>query len=371
MIYQKTKSLIPHSIANRVLTVGPDHINYRGGIGGVMNVYAEHFTKYKYITSHKSNLNKWSSIPFFITQYIRFIQVLLSDTTVQIIHLQGSFKGSFYRKFIFFFIAKYGFGKKVLYHMHGSKFDVFYYNSDLITKRLIRFLAERADIVVCLSNYWYTFFSQNFRTCRLEILPNVINQLEPLHKINFTRPTNELLQLLFLGAIGERKGIFDLLDVLRQHKHAFTGKLLLRVGGNGETERLQVYIREHELKDLVQFEGWVSGDKKHELLSTCNIYILPSYHEGLPISILEAMNYQLPIISTPVGGTAEVVHEGINGFLVQPGDKQAIADRLMRFIDQPELPQIMGKASSLIVKEYLPESVFPKLQKLYESLLES
>ena len=101
---------------------------------------------------------------------------------------------------------------------------------------------------------------------------------------------------------------------------------------DGETERLLTYLADHKLETLVQFEGWVSGEKKHELLSSSDVYILPSYHEGLPISILEAMNYQLPVIATPVGGTAEAVQEGINGFLVTPGDKDALYDRLLQFL---------------------------------------
>ncbi|WP_461106660.1 glycosyltransferase family 4 protein [Spirosoma koreense] len=334
-----------------------------------MNVYARHFAVYKCVTSHKPINSKWALIPFFIGQYRRFVQTLMTDRAIRIVHLQGSFKGSFYRKFALFLTAKYVFGKQVVYHMHGSKFDVFYHNSDPISKRMIRMLVEGADVVVCLSDYWYTFFSENFRTRRLEILGNVIHQRQPEQETPFSRPQNGPLQVLFLGAIGERKGIFDLLEVLRQNRHVFTGQLLLRVGGNGETERLQAYIREHKLEDLVRFEGWVSGEKKHELLSTSDLYILPSYHEGLPISILEAMNYQLPILSTPVGGTAEAVHEGINGFLVAPGDKDAMADRLMRFISQPELVSTMGEASGRIVRQYLPETIFPQLRGLYESLL--
>ncbi|UFH56352.1 glycosyltransferase family 4 protein [Spirosoma sp. KNUC1025] len=366
----ETEALIPQSIAEQVLTAGPDHINYRGGVGSVMNVYARHFAEYKCVTSHKPTTTKWALIPFFISQYVRFVQTLRSDRAIRIVHLQGSFKGSFYRKLALFLTAKYGFGKKIVYHMHGSKFDVFYHNSDPISKRLIRLLVEGADTVVCLSDYWYTFFSENFRTQRLEILGNVIHQREPELETPFIRTENGPLQLLFLGAIGERKGIFDLLDALRQHRQFFTGRLVLRVGGNGETERLQSYIRDNQLEELVQFEGWVSGEKKHELLSTSDVYILPSYHEGLPISILEAMNYQLPILSTPVGGTAEAVHEGVNGFLVSPGDKEAMADRLMRFVSQPELASTMGLASSRIVRQYLPETIFPQLRNLYESLLQ-
>ena len=119
----------------------------------------------------------------------------------------------------------------------------------------------------------------------------------------------------------------------------------------------------------MHFEGWVSGEKKHQLLSISDVYILPSYHEGLPISILEAMYYQLPVISTPVGGTAEAVQEGVNGFLVTPGDKAALYDRLVKFMVQPDLARTMGVASGRIVSRYLPDTIFAQLSDIYKSML--
>lgn len=369
--YRKTEAaLIPDEVARRVLTVGPDHIHYRGGIGSVMNVYARHFAVFKYVTTHKPTAHKWQLILFFLRQYILFINTLRSDTDIRIVHLQGSSHGSFYRKLVLFLTARYGFGKQVIYHMHGSRFEDFYHRSDPVSKRLIRFLVERADTVVCLSAYWQNFFAQNFRIRRLEVLNNVIHERQPTEPALRPEAGTNALKVLFLGAIGHRKGIFDLLDVLRQHRDMFEGRLVLHVGGNGETERLQAFIREHRLESMVRFEGWVSGEKKHELLSTSDVYILPSYNEGLPLSILEAMNYHLPVISTPVGGTAEAVQEGINGFLVAPGDKAALCNRLMRFVSQPERVTTMGAASGRIVRQYQPATIFPQLCTLYRSMLQ-
>ncbi len=364
----RNEVLVPRQLAERVLTVGPDHINYRGGIGGVMNVYARHFSVYKYITTHKPTTHKWQLGLFFLKQYGRFVATLQQDKAIQLVHIQASSHGSFYRKLVLFITAKYGFGKQVIYHMHGSRFETFYHNSDPVSKFLIRFLVERADVVIGLSDYWRTFFNQNFQVRRLEVLGNVIHQRDSA-EVFYPKAAGGPLNVLFLGAIGQRKGIFDLLDVLREHRAVFEGRLVLRIGGNGETERLQDYIRQHNLESLAQFEGWVSGEKKHELLSSSDVYILPSYHEGLPISILEAMNYHLPVISTPVGGTAEAVQEGINGFLVMPGDKEALYARLLQFVVQPELASTMGAASGRIVRRYLPETIFAHLCDIYESML--
>ena len=358
---------IPITTSERVVTIGPDHINYKGGIGGVMNVYSKYFGAYKYVTTHKEVNEKWQQIPFFLLQTYYFVKLIIEDKDIRIVHIQGSSHGSFYRKFILFIIAKYGFKLKIIYHMHGSRFERFYVQSDFISRKLVKFLAENSDIVICLSDYWKNFFNSSFRTKRLEILGNVIDKVD---NVLIKRVKNDKLNLLFLGAVGERKGIFDLLEAISASRHFFSGRLILTVGGNGETIRLENYIREHHLEDLVQYVGWVSGEKKHQLLSNSDLYILPSYNEGLPISILEAMSYHLPIISTPVGGTAEVVREDVNGFLIDPGDKAAMITRIKRFIDEPKLLTEMGHASGQLVKNYLPETIFPKLNELYESLLD-
>jgi len=360
--------LIPLDTAERVLTVGPDHINYRGGVGSVMNVYARHFATFKCVTTHRV-MSKGKLIFFFLRQYLRFVQTLLNDPVIAIVHIQASTHGSFYRKLLLFLTARYLFRKRVIYHMHGSRFVEFYEKSDPVSKRLIRFLIEKSDIVIVLSTYWRDYFNRHFRVRRLEILNNIIHQRDKSSGFPI-RPVGKLpVRLLFLGAIGQRKGIFDLLDGIRQYRDSFDGRLVLYVGGNGETNRLQSYIAQHRLESIVKFEGWVSGIRKHELLSTCDVFILPSYNEGLPLSILEAMNYHLPIIATPVGGTAEVVHEEINGFLVTPGDQKAMCQRLMRFIDNPELITRMGSESGRLITNYQPAAVLPQLHRFYSDLL--
>lgn len=107
---------------------------------------------------------------------------------------------------------------------------------------------------------------------------------------------------MFMGEISMRKGGFDLLQAISDNKEYFKDKLLLRMGGNEVDGDIKTFIRNHQLEDFVSYEGWISGEKKTECLNWEDVYILPSYNEGLPIAILEAMSYKHPVISTPVGG---------------------------------------------------------------------
>ena len=144
---------------------------------------------------------------------------------------------------------------------------------------------------------------------------------------------------------------------------------LFFLGGDGDIEEVNQIITNEKLEDIVKYEGWVSGEKKVELLNMADAYILPSYNEGLPISVLEAMSYKLPIISTKVGGIPEILEDGINGFIMEPGDKKAIKEAIDRLMNDVDLRKKMGLESAHKVKAHLPEHVEKQLEQLYDHLL--
>ncbi len=98
------------------------------------------------------------------------------------------------------------------------------------------------------------------------------------------------------------------------------------------------------------------------MLNWADVFILPSFNEGLPISILEAMSYGMPIISTPVGGISEVVKNNLNGTIISPGNAEEISIAMMKYIASPEIIKAEGEDSKNIVKFYLPEYVLNHLK---------
>lgn len=366
--------IIPLEISEKILTIGPgDYLAYSGGMGYVLNTYYNNFETFNYLKAHEHKYHKakWPLIKFFTGQLFKFIGILLSNKKIKILHIHGAAYGSFYRKYILFYIGKFIFRKKVIYHVHGSEFSKFYMESGGFTKRLVKHFVENADLLICLSLSWKTFFTTNFkRIKKIEILKNGIEKPAiAINQLVQARMGAPKITFLFLGALGDRKGVFDLLNAAVIYKAYFTGKITIVIGGNGEVERLKDYIKNNELDEIVHFEGWVSGDKKADLLKSSSVYILPTYNEGLPIAILEAMSYALPIISTPVGGIPEIVLNENNGFLINPGDTEAIFQALKKFIDDPRLVENMGLSSAEIVEPYYIEKVLEDLLLLYTFLL--
>lgn len=145
-----------------------------------------------------------------------------------------------------------------------------------------------------------------------------------------------------------------------------SGTAILEIGGNKMEAELTEAIHNLQLDDCVHFNGFVSGEKKTGLLRRTDVFVLPSYNEGLPISILEAMSYGCAILSTPVGGIPEIVRD--NGILVEPGNIQGIADTIFELADTSSCRQ-MGLVSQEIVKAFYPDSVMSSLSQIYLSLL--
>lgn len=170
---------------------------------------------------------------------------------------------------------------------------------------------------------------------------------------------------MYMGEISKRKGGFDLLKAIVDNKEYFADKLLLRMGGNEVDGDIKAYILENGLESFVTYEGWIAGQKKIDCLNWEDVYILPSYNEGLPIAILEAMAYSHPVISTPVGGIPEIIKSGENGILVQPGDTKGIADAIKFYIENHDAIRKQGNNAFNVVQNFFPEKVFGDLKALY------
>ena len=340
-----------------ILTIGIDYRVVRGGVAAVENVYSTFYQPFNHVTTTVTN-GQVKKLLVLCKAIMQFLYWMLFHPEIKIVHVQGSVGASFWRKAIFIYIAKF-FHKKVVWHMHAGRFAVFYQQHRYAVRKVV----NKSDVIIALSEYWKEYFKNEFPTKRVEIIKNVISAPR-VHK-----QQTGYFTLLFLGLLGKNKGIYDLLECIRDHKVEFQGKLKLYIGGNGEIEHVKQLIKEYGIADIVIFEGWVSGDKKIELLNKSDAYILPSYKEGLPISILEAMSYGMPIISTPVGGIPEIVSNGENGYLVEPGNKEDIYKAIISLLNDSDLRNRMGSVSLSRVGEHLPEYVEKQLETLYDSLL--
>lgn len=325
----------------------------------MLKMYRRHFTGARFFTSKARPLA-------FLFVCIRFGRLLALTPQVRIVHIHGASRGSFYRKYTLFLIAKYLFRRKVIYHVHGAEFHLFYEKAGGFMQGRIRHFIDEADVLICLSKSWKRFFLQHFWPSRIMVVPNTVESVTPR-----SAAQQEKVIFLFMGRIGERKGIYDLVKAASLLSMQYDQQFEIWMGGDGNVQAVECLVDSNGLQDTIFLKGWVTGHAKEELFRKATVFVLPSYNEGLPISVLEAMSYGMPVIATDVGGIPELVKNGESGLLIKAGDIAALRDAMERFIQDRQLAQRMGLASAAIVqREFVFEQTKATLEKLYTELSE-
>jgi glycosyltransferase involved in cell wall biosynthesis len=352
--------IIDKELSSKILMTGDYYKHsHPGGISAVVQYWSDNIEDLQYYPIYRSG-GRLTKGWWFVTSYARLFIRLCTDRNIRIVHLHTAADGSFKRNSQLIRMIR-RFDKRIILHIHASRFKDFFNESTEKGRHEILKTLDSTDRLIVLSQSWKEWFmSQGIAEDKITILHNITP--DPT-RIPEARTQDGRLHLLFMGEIGQRKGVFDILRALRDHKEEIAGKLELRIGGNRQEELLMSRIKEYGLENMVIFEGWVSGEKKLRLLNWADVYILPSFNEGLPISILEAMSYGCPIISTPVGGIPEVVND--NGILVRPGESDEIFAAIRRYIDKPQLIRQEGLASLRNVSTYLPDHVMNHLREIY------
>jgi glycosyltransferase involved in cell wall biosynthesis len=261
---------------------------------------------------------------------------LLIARRVSICHLHGSFLGSIYRKALFIFVCRL-FGCKVIFHLHGSEFARTYGDAGPLYRRVVRYVLDRSDGVFVLSRYWQEFVESISSNPQIRVINNFPSpEFEDLYASRDFRD-NARKELLFLGYIGQRKGIYDLVDAVELLLSREVSNFRITVGGNGEVDQLRRLVTTRGLDDYFNIIGWVSGEQKRTLLKRSQLLLLPSHNEGLPIAILEALSAGLAVVSTRVGGIPDAIRDERYGLLVDPGQPAQLADAMARYLTQDSL----------------------------------
>lgn len=290
----------------------------------------------------------------------------LRDHRPTVVHVHTCSGFSFYRSAFDAWAAKRC-GAKVVLHIHGAQFDDFCQSAGGPARRVIRYVLESADRVVALSDSWRDVLLGVAPRAEVVVIPNAVD-IGPVP----SRVGREgACQFLLLAKMDEWKGIDDLLLACASVMYAevpFELVLAGPPGSAGDAATLPRRIAELGLSDHVAYVGVVEGARKAELLAWADLYVQPSHHEGLPLSVLEAMAAGLPVIATSVGALPEVIEEGVQGHLVAPGRPDQLANAMTRMVGC-STRTAMGDAGRKRIEERFSLRRFrDSLLELYESL---
>ena len=180
------------------------------------------------------------------------------------------------------------------------------------------------------------------------------------------RVGNEPLQIAFLGRLSPEKGIVDLIKSIIP----LQGKIRLSIIGGGVQEpELKQMIADNQLEEVVSLYGYMAwGEKLLEILRKQHLFVLPSYSEGLPTAIIEAMSCGLPVIATRVGGIPEIVKDNVNGFLYEAGNVGELTECIARMETDEKLRQVLAKEAIKYAKLNTHEKQLERLKCGYDLL---
>lgn len=344
-------------IFSKVLYVGPS-LHSRGGVTSVLTSYKRAVSPFRFLPTNSPHGTLPGMARWLLTMAVLPWWRLRG---VRIVHAHGASGRSFVRKNLLLRWARL-WGFATIHHYHGGGMKDYF---ETVGTGKIRAALEANSAFAVLSDKWADYAGTVIDRKLIEVIPNIITPPSP-----FDKPSpGSMVRLLFLGDILERKGVFDLVTMLADHSDTLRGRVHLTICGTGEADRLHKLIADRAVTDMVEYAGWVDGEAKERLMRGGDIFVLPSYVEGLPISILEAMAYGMAVIATAVGGIPEVIRDGVNGRLAAPRDNNPLYEALTSYIERPDIIAATGARNRRDASEYFPDRVVTRLETMYSQIL--
>jgi glycosyltransferase involved in cell wall biosynthesis len=288
-----------------------------------------------------------------------------------IVHVNTSLDTrGYFRDWAYVAVAKL-LGARVVYQMHDNLFRVFDESPSAFAPGLDT-LARWPDAVVVLSEREAQAWRARGAAPALHVVPNGID-CAPFLRQNRAAPDPAApLKLIYVGRLAPRKGLLESIGALRLARSRGVAARLVIAGASPEEPRLREYVRESNLARDVSFVGPAYGEHKARLLAQADVLLLPSYSEGLPYALLEAMAAGVVPVVTPVGAVPEVVTDREHGVFVEPRDAEAIAQALaLLAADRAALLRMSAACRKRAAMAYSLERLARDFSALYCSLAEA
>jgi glycosyltransferase involved in cell wall biosynthesis len=351
-----------------ILMIGPGATDNIGGgvvtvIDNLMEIISKRFNIVRIITMRPTSF--FYRLYIYLNAICSLIYQILFTRSKKLAHVHMASKTSFYRKSLLIILLK-SCNIPILVHLHGASYHIFYRNSGALMQKYIKWIFSITDKTILLSDSWQEWYINAINTNQSSVIYNGVTDYYNNKSLALLKRQNEIL---FLGRIGERKGIYDLLHAFQKVVKVIPDAIL-KIGGDGEVDKAKDLTSKLNLSKNVEFLGWVNEEEKYKLLNNAKVYILPSYNEGLPMGLLEGMSAGLAVISTDVGGIPEVIENEKNGLLIKAGNKIQITNSLIKVLTNNQLLEELGEsARKSFLKSFNSKIMTNKVEEIYDEIL--
>jgi glycosyltransferase involved in cell wall biosynthesis len=260
------------------------------------------------------------------------------------IHVNMAERLSVFRKGAVVVVSK-ALGIPVVLHLHAAQLHHFYPRLPKPLQAMTRWVFSLPESCVVLGTTAQRFVVDELRVpaSRVEIVINGVPAPTVPRRVG---KEDAVKRLLFVGNLSERKGVTDLLQAL-SHPGFANLRFELVLAGGGDVAGYQTKANQLGLEKMVHFTGWSEQKQVAALMAQADVLVLPSYDEGLPLVILEALANGVAVVCTPVGEIPSALHHGVTACFVQPGDVNGLAESLQNLLLRPDLMKTLetnGKA---------------------------
>lgn len=355
-----------------VLMIGVD----KTSVGGMLTVIENYLNNKEFC--EKTNLhyistvirgNKITKIITFIKKIPQIKQTIKNDN-IDIVHVHMAERGSVFREGYVVHLAN-KMGCKTIIHMHGATIEEWYNAKSKPIKRIVRNIFNSADRMIVLGENWRPFMEKVMgeeSKNKIVVLHNAVN-VPDTNKYN-----QNATEILFYGMLIQRKGIDDLLQAYKNILDDIPKNINLALYGDDHDspEKIQEKIKRFGLEGRAIYKGWLTNENKEKVFSNAIVNVLPSYNEGLPMTILETMAYGIPNISTNIAAIPEAIDDGINGYLINPGEVDYLSRRMIAIINDKSLrEQLSVNAFSTAKVKFSLTKHFQNLTEIYSKLMDN
>lgn len=344
------------------------------GISSVTNFIIANNKKAEYIHFElgrkDSEPGGWRRIKALTRRYCAWKRLLAKEPHAIIHYNFPLSKASILRDpwFMGYALAK---GRKMTVHIHGGLFLTAPTIPAYLRRILQKVFAWRVPFIV-LSETEKGILTDKFKAADVTVLPNCVDlsdasSFSGREKDNSSSPSP--LRIGYLGRIEPNKGMSELLEAAKKlREEGIDFRLVFAGKEQTEGEYLPAYAA--ALGASFEYEGLVSGEKKNAFLRSLDAFVLPTYFEGLPMSLLETMSYGTVPIVTPVGSIPQVVENGKNGLFIKKKDTASIVGAVKKLnADRPLLRQLGDAARSTIFERFSTNKYISQLNNIYQRLI--
>lgn len=326
-------------------------------------------THRKYGKSRQSNFN-FINLLYLIKHYFLFLYLILKHRP-SITHYPINSSWSLEKSLFFLTTAKLFGAKNTVGHLHGGSFEFFMSNIGDFRKKIALKLFSKVDTVIVASNYWKEYLKKIGVTTIVEVVNNPID-LSYVTMINNHKKTERNKRFLFVGSLGARKGVYDIIELSRSKNVEFILDAVGAEDRKNDLNKIRTLISENELSNKINI---VISEKlnlldKVEYFTKSGVFLFPTHHENFPLVIIEAACAGMPIITCPVGAIPEFFTHMENIYFVEPGNIEELRIAIDFMKNNTSERERLGKSARKVYEEKLSNDIImSQLDEVYKELL--